>query len=381
MAKPKTIKILFTGGGTSGHFIPIIAVARELQRLYIKPDLELHYAGPRDEASALQMAHENIKTHNLIAGKIRRYFSLQNIVDIVFKIPFSFAQSFWLVAIIDPQLVFSKGGTGAVPVCLWAWLLGIPVFFHESDSVPGLSNRVVYRWAKKAFISFEKTAYFDLSKAILVGNLVKKELAEGSPETARELLHITFEKPVVLFLGGSQGAQPINDFLMVALPELLPKYEIIHVCGSKNFQQVQLESQVVVPEELAQYYHVYGSLNETELKHAYKAAGLAVSRAGAGSIFELALCGKPALLVPLPQAASDHQSKNAYEYAATGAAEVVEQENLMPHFLVGKLDYYFSRPELLQNMADAALRFSKPLAAKAIAREILEYLNVNEEKN
>ncbi|OGZ62976.1 MAG: hypothetical protein A3C58_01395 [Candidatus Staskawiczbacteria bacterium RIFCSPHIGHO2_02_FULL_34_10] len=368
----KKIKILFTGGGTGGHLMPIISIGREIRRLYNKDDMVFYYLGPKNELSFLLLSQENIKPYAIISGKLRRYFSFENITDILFKIPIGFIQSFFLLLFIRPKLVFSKGGSGSAVVALCARILFIKVFLHESDSVPGLSNRIVSKWAKKIFISFPKTEYFDLDKTILVGNPIKKELSEGNNETAKEIFNLTLKKPTILFLGGSQGAQKINDFILEILNELLKKYEIVHVCGIKNYKNVRAESQVIMDKDLIKYYHLYEYLNEVELKHIYKVANLIISRSGSGSIFEIASLGKPSILIPLPSSASNHQSKNAYQYANTGAAIVIEQENLTPNFFLGKIDYLFLQPEKIEEMKVAALNFAKPLAGKAIAREILE---------
>lgn len=368
------MKILFTGGGTSGHLMPIIAIARELRRLYPKPDLEFYYIGPKEKFDLVLLEQEGFKIKTIVSGKIRRYFSLQNIIDVVLKIPFGFLQSFFLFLKIRPHLVFSKGGSGSSIVALCAKITEVPLFVHESDAVPGLSNRISGKWAKKVFISFPKTEYFDLGKAILAGNPVKKELAEGNNQSAKEIFNLTFEKPIILFLGGSQGAEAINEFVLVVLNDLLKEYEVIHVCGRKNYKKAQIEAQVVLDESLKAYYHLHPSLNEVELRHAYFASSFIISRAGAGGIFEIALCGKPSILIPLPGSAGNHQAKNAYQYSQTGAAIIIEQENLTPNFFVGKLNYLFSQPDKMEAMKGAALQFSKPLAAASIAREILEYL-------
>ena len=368
------MKILLTGGGTAGHITPLIAVARELRRLYTKEDLKLHYMGPRDVQGVLVLKQENIQTHAILAGKLRRYFSLANIADVLFIIPLSFLQSFFLLIAIRPNLVFSKGGTGALPVTFWAWIFMIPVFLHESDIVPGLSNRIASNWAKRMFISFPKTEYFNLAKTVLTGHPIKKELVEGNKESAKEVFNLTFEKSILLFLGGSQGSEAINDFVLLMLNDILRSYEVIHACGRKNFKQIQLESRQVLQKDLEKYYHVKDYLNEVELKHAYKVADLIISRAGAGSIFEIAANGKPSILIPLPSSAGDHQSKNAYQYSQTGASLIIEQGTLTPNFFLSKINHLFAQPEITQKMTQSALEFAKPLAAKTIAREILEYL-------
>lgn len=370
------MRILFTGGGTAGHIFPIIAVARELRRLYGKKDLELYYLGPKDEFSAIMLAHEDFIIKTITSGKIRRYFSYENFSDILFKIPLGLLQSLFLILKIRPHLIFSKGGSGSISVSWSARLLRIPLFLHESDIVPGLSNRVASKWAKKIFVSFPKTEYFDQKQTILVGNPIRKELLEGDEKTAEDLFDLTKEKPVILFWGGSQGSEAINDFVLNILNELLKEFEIIHSCGRKNLKEITAESQVVIEKGLGKYYHLIGFLDEEKLKHALKISDFIISRAGSGAIFEIAAAGKPSILVPLPTAAKKHQAKNAYMYAETGAGLVIEEDNLTPHFFLKKIHYMFLHPDELEKMKEQALRFSKPLAAKAIAREILEYFMI-----
>ncbi len=368
------MRILFTGGGTGGHIFPIVSIARDMRRLYSKNDLEFFYLGPKEEFSLIMLQQEDFKIKTIVGGKIRRYFSIKNFVDVLFKIPLGVVQSFFIILKIKPSLIFSKGGSGSIAVTFCARLLKIPLFIHESDVAPGLSNRVSSKWAKKIFVSFPKTEYFDPKKTILVGNPIRKELIEGDTEKARELLGLTFEKPIILFCGGSQGAEAINDFVLNILNILLEDFEIIHITGTGNFEQVQAESQVAADKDLRKYYHPINFADEKKMKHVYKVADLIISRSGAGSIFEIAAAGKPSILVPLPTAAADHQAKNAYVYAEAGAAIVIEQANLTKNFFMEKLQYLFLHPEVLEKMQNEALRFSKPLAGKAIAREILEYL-------
>ena len=368
------MKILFTGGGTGGHIFPLIATVREIRRIYPKKNLEFYYLGPKDEFSSISLSHEDFIIKTIVSGKIRRYFSIQNVVDILFKIPFGVIQSFFLLLTIRPDLIFSKGGSGSIAVTYSARLLRIPVFLHESDVVPGLSNQVTAKWAKKIFISFPMTEYFNPEKTILTGNPIRKEILEGDKQEAVELFDLTLSKPIFLIIGGSQGAETINDFVLGILNDLLKDFEIIHITGSQNLKQIIAESQVIINKDLDKYYHPIGFLDEEKIKHAYKAADLIISRSGSGSIFEIAAVGKPSILIPLPSAAADHQSKNAYAYSQTGASLVIEQENLTPNFFMENIQLLFLNPEKLEEMKQSALAFAKPLAARALAREILEYL-------
>ena len=368
------MKILFTGSGTGGHVYPLVAIAREIRRIYPKKDLEFFHLGPKDDFSHILLSQEDFILKTIVSGKLRRYFDFKNFIDILFKIPFGFIQSLFIILKIKPDLVFSKGGSGSIAVTCAARILRIPVFIHESDVVPGLSNQKAAKWAKKIFTSFEKTEYFDLEKITVTGNPIRKEILDGDKKIAEEIFSLSLTKPIFLIMGGSQGAEKINDFVLLILNNLLKDYEIIHVTGTQNLKQTSNEALVIEDTDLQKYYHPIGFLDEEKIKHAYKAADLIISRAGSGSIFEIAAVGKPSILVPLPSAAGNHQAKNAYAYAENGAAMVIEQENLTPNFFIENVELLLLHPEKLEAMKQAALAFAKPLAARSVAREILEFL-------
>ncbi|KKQ16766.1 MAG: hypothetical protein US31_C0027G0002 [Berkelbacteria bacterium GW2011_GWA1_36_9] len=178
------MKILFTGGGTGGHVFPLVAIVREIRRIYPKKNLEFYYLGPKDEFGLILLAQEGLIIKTIISGKVRRYFSWQNFLDIFIKIPLGVLQSFFYLLILNPDLVFSKGGSGSISVTVSARILRIPVFLHESDIVPGLSNQQTSKWAKKVFVSFPKTEYFDPKRTTIVGNPIRKELLQGDAKIA-----------------------------------------------------------------------------------------------------------------------------------------------------------------------------------------------------
>jgi UDP-N-acetylglucosamine--N-acetylmuramyl-(pentapeptide) pyrophosphoryl-undecaprenol N-acetylglucosamine transferase len=371
------MKIVFTGGGTGGHIFPIIAIIRELKKLSLNFPIDIYYIGPKDDFSYL-LTQEKIKTLFVLSGKLRRYFSflsiVQNAFDIFVKIPLGILQSFIFIFFLAPDLIFSKGGYGSFPVVIAGKLLGIPIFLHESDSVPGLANRILAKLAVEIFISFSETPYFPKNKLILVGNPIREEILNGDKREAQKIFRLSGEKPVLLILGGSQGAQFINERILEILPLLLEEFEVIHQCGTKNFKDVEAEARVMIKKEQEKYYHLFPFLSEEQLKLAYAAADVILSRAGSGLIFEIAAVGKPAILVPLSSAAQEHQVQNAYLYGKTGAAIVLEEENFTAHFFLGRLRYLFEEKIRIQKMREAALRFARPKAAKIIAYYILEYL-------
>ncbi|MDD5145327.1 MAG: UDP-N-acetylglucosamine--N-acetylmuramyl-(pentapeptide) pyrophosphoryl-undecaprenol N-acetylglucosamine transferase [Candidatus Pacebacteria bacterium] len=374
------MKILFTGGGTAGHIAPIIAITREIKKMHAKDDIKFYFLGPKDKFSSDFLLKENIHKETILAGKIRRYWGFksffENIIDIFIKAPIGILQAFLYIFVLTPDVIFSKGGYGSLPAVISGWILRVPIFLHESDATPGLANKFLSFFASEVFISFpiKKGEPQPFKRVILVGNPIRKEILDGNPENAQKMFNLSGDKPLVLILGGSQGAQKINDTVIEILPYLLKEFEIIHQCGEKNFLQVKTESPIMVTEDLGKYYHIFPFLDEDEMKTAYAAAEIIVSRAGSGSIFEIASVGKPCILIPLSESAQEHQLKNAYIYAESGAGLVIEESNLAPHFFLDKLKFLIMRPEEMKNMQKAALEFAKPQASKTIAGYLLEYL-------
>ena len=368
------MKIVFTGGGTAGHIFPIIAIAREIKRNNPNGNFQFFYIGPEDKFAKNLFYREGIEVKTIFAGKIRRYFSFQNIIDI-FKIPIGILQAFYHIFIISPDLIFSKGGYGSIPVIFAGWSLLVPIFIHESDVVPGVANKIASKFALEIFTAFpvERNSYFPAKKIISVGNPIR-EVILFKPNNFKEILKLTGEKPVLFFIGGSQGAQKINDELLSDLSGFLRDFEVIHQSGKNNFNQVLKESEVVIKEDLKKYYHLYPFLDERELSSAFAAADLIISRAGAGTIFEIAAIGKPSILVPLENSAQDHQVKNAYAYAESGSAIVIEEVNFRAHFLLKRIKQLFSQKGRLREMSIMAKEFSRPEAARIIAEYIIEYL-------
>ncbi len=372
------MKILFAGGGTAGHILPLIATARELRRVQGTNNISFAYLGPKDAFNRILLSQEGIEVQTILAGKLRRYLSvtsvLRNIVDVLFMFPIGLLQSFGKVFTFSPDLMVSKGGYGALAPAIAAWVMQVPVFLHESDASPGLANRIAGRFATRIFVSFAKTENFPREKMTLIGNPIRKEILSGSKQEAKRIFKLQGEKPIVLISGGSQGAQKINDTLLNILNEALGEFEIIHQTGEKNFKQIQAEAKVIMEKERVAYYHPVPFLKETELRHAYAAADIIVNRAGSGSIFEIAALGKPSIIIPLANSAQNHQIKNAYAYQKTGACVVLEEANLTPNFFLEKLKYFVSHPKDTEKMKAAALAFAKPQAANTLARLIIEYL-------
>lgn len=381
------MKIIFTGGGSGGHIFPIIAIIREIRRIYTKPDIQIFYIGPKDDFSFSFLEKEEIEIKKIITGKIRRHFTFktffQNIFDVLFRIPLGFLQSFFYVYILMPDLIFSKGGYGSFGPVLSGLILRVPVFIHESDIAAGFINRIFAKYALEIFTSFPETENLPKEKIIITGNPIRKEILEdfSGPEEIKKIFALRGGKPILLVLGGSQGAQRINNLLLEILPEILKNFELIHQCGIKNFKEVEIESKVILNETNQKFYHLFPVLNEIELRAAYKISDLIVSRAGSGIIFEIASCAKPSILIPLPESAQNHQIKNSYYLAKKQqAAVVIEEINLTPHLFLEKLNYLISCPAELKKMSENAGQFSKIRAGEIIAHYLINYLLLKTEE-
>lgn len=376
--------IVFTGGGSGGHFYPIIAIAEAITDLVREKHLvdpKLYYMAPTpfDEKALFENGISFIKTP---AGKMRRYFSILNITDSFITLLGTLSAIFTLFRLY-PDVVMSKGGYGSVPTTLAARILGIPVIIHESDAKPGRANLLASKWAVRIAISFENAAKFFpekvQNKIARTGIPIRKALMRVEKEGARQYLGLEEELPTILILGGSQGSMKINEVVVSALPDLVSFSNIIHQTGQANFKDVQSISKVVLDKnENADRYHPINYLNEISLQRAAGVADLVISRAGAGGIAEIGLWKKPAILIPIPESVSHDQRTNAYSYASSGAAVVLEEENLTPHLLVSEIKRITSDPELGGRMGASAQGFTDPDASRIIASEILSIALLHE---
>ncbi len=368
------MRILFTGGGSGGHFYPIIAVAQELNNLVKEKRLvgaELFYMSPTPYNPG-ELFENGITYKKNYAGKVRRYFSLLNFTD-AFKTGWGVLQSTLQVFKLYPDVVFAKGGYASFPVLFAAKLLRIPIVIHESDSVPGKVNAWAGKFATKIAISYPEAArFFPQDRVALTGNPVRRDLAMPITVGANEFLKLDPKIPVVFILGGSQGAKLINDIVLEGLPNLVKKYQIIHQTGKNNFLEVKGTADAVLfDSEFKDRYKPFDYLNELAMRMAAGASQIVVSRAGS-TIFEIAAWSIPSLLLPITDSNGDHQRQNAFSYARSGAAVVIEEANLTAHILESEMDRLISHEGEREKMKIAARNFYKPQAARLIAEEILK---------
>ncbi|HEX2792732.1 MAG TPA: UDP-N-acetylglucosamine--N-acetylmuramyl-(pentapeptide) pyrophosphoryl-undecaprenol N-acetylglucosamine transferase [Candidatus Paceibacterota bacterium] len=370
------MKVVFTGGGTGGHFYPLIAVAEALQEIVTERHLvtpKLYFMAPKpfDEEALFQ---RNIVFVKNGAGKMRRYFSLRNVTDIFVTIA-GFAQALITLTKLYPDVVFSKGGYASVPVVLAAWVLRIPIIIHESDSKPGRANLFAAKFAYRIGIAFESSAsYFPVKargKIAKVGIPVRQDVARVEREGAHQLLGLDPAVPTILILGGSLGSQRINETVLAALPELVAFANVIHQTGKDHFQAMQRTAPVALQGSAhADRYHAFPYLNSESMRRAAGAANVVISRAGATSITEISLWHTPAILIPIPENVSHDQRSNAYAYARTGAAVVLEEGNLTPNLLASEARRLALDTATAESMVAASTTFATADAARIIADEI-----------
>ena len=308
-------RIVLTGGGTAGHVTLHLALLPHL----IKEGYEIHYIGTQNGIENSMMSSiPGVTYHAVQSGKLRRYFDWKNFTD-PFRVLWGAVQSAYLIGKIKPHVCFSKGGFVSVPVVVGAWLHRVPTLCHESDLTPGLANKICMKFAQKAATTFPECAKALGSKATFTGTPLRPELFSGSREKGLEMAHFTAGKPVLLMMGGSLGAQSVNAALRKALPQLLEKLQVFHICGKGNLDE-SLQG-------LDGYYQV--EFLSEELPHALAAADYILSRAGANALCEFQALGKPMLLVPYPKGASrGDQILNAQSFEKRGLAKVLMQENM-----------------------------------------------------
>jgi undecaprenyldiphospho-muramoylpentapeptide beta-N-acetylglucosaminyltransferase len=330
--------IVLTGGGTSGHVTPNIALIPELKTQGCK----IHYIGSKKGIEKQLIEKEGITYHSINTGKLRRYFDLKNFTD-VFRVGDGFRQAFSILGKLKPDLVFSKGGFVACPVVWAAWVRKIPVIIHESDMTPGLTNKLSIPFCKKICYTFPETEkYIPKEKGILTGIPIRDSLLKGDLFMGRKLCGFTAGKPVILIIGGSQGSEFINNAIRSIMSDLLPIFQICHICGKNN-----IDKETVGLEGYKQFEYV----NE-ELTHLFAAADIVVSRAGATAIFEILALKKPSLLIPLSKASSrGDQLLNAESFEKQGYCKVLKEEELDSTSLKASLfEIYGNREKYIDNM-------------------------------
>ena len=308
-------KIVMTGGGTGGHVTPNLALIPRLQ----KDGWEIHYIGGKNSVEQeLVSGIPGVKYYSVAVGKLRRYLDIKNFSD-PFRVLKGIAQATAIIRKIKPNVVFSKGGFVSVPVVYGAKLNGVPVVTHESDLTPGLANKLCKPFASAQCCTFPEAVKYSKGKGVHTGTPIRPEVLSGNRENGLKRFGFHDSLPVLMVVGGSSGAQAINECVREALPELTQTFQVLHLCGKGNLNS-SLEG--------AQNYTQCEYLNE-EMADAYACSDVLISRAGSNALCEILALRKPALLIPYPASASrGDQILNAQSFEKRGLAKVLMQENM-----------------------------------------------------
>ena len=309
-------KILLTGGGTAGHCVPNLALVPALKTRGFKPI----YIGSYTGIERKLVTAEKIPYYAISTGKLRRYFDWKNFTD-PFRVINGFFQAYGILRRERPDIVFSKGGFVSVPVVKAAKLLKIPVIIHESDMTPGLANKLSYSSASKICCSFRETLqYLPKNKAVFTGSPIRDSLLSGDRGQGFAFTGLTRgEKPTILVVGGSLGAQHVNEAVRHLLPTLLKSYNIVHLCGKGKLDESLKNTPGYV-----QYEYI-----SSEMADLFAMADIVISRAGANAIFELLALKKPNILIPLPVGSSrGDQLLNARSFEKAGYSYLLKDEDL-----------------------------------------------------
>jgi UDP-N-acetylglucosamine--N-acetylmuramyl-(pentapeptide) pyrophosphoryl-undecaprenol N-acetylglucosamine transferase len=334
-------KIVLTGGGTAGHVTPNIALLPSLQ----KEGYEISYIGSYNGIEKRLVEDFSIPYYGVSTGRFRRYFDLKNFSD-PFRVMKGYRQAVGILKELQPDIIFSKGGFVSVPVVRAASSLKIPCIIHESDMTPGLANKLCIPAATKVCCNFPETLEkLPSSKAVLTGSPIRAELTQGNRIAALDLCQFSANKPVVMVIGGSQGATSVNLMVREALPRLLTRFQVVHICGKDKVDNLMLD----IPG-----YKQFEYL-KTELKDVFALADVVVSRAGANAICELLALKKPNLLIPLQIGTRGDQILNAHSFEAQGFSMVVREDYLDCDILTEKInELYDNRQTYIDKMKQSS---------------------------
>jgi UDP-N-acetylglucosamine--N-acetylmuramyl-(pentapeptide) pyrophosphoryl-undecaprenol N-acetylglucosamine transferase len=360
------MRIVIAGGGTGGHLFPGIAIAEE----FIKRDKQAQviFIGTRRGIESKLLSHlgYDLRTIDVEGVKGR---GLKALVKGFYQIPQSLWQSARILKQFHPQIVIGVGGYASGPAVLAACFMGIPTAIAEQNAVPGITNRILGKFADKIFVTYTQTqSWFSSSRVILSGNPVRAAFA-GTP--SKNKAEKDFRQ--LLIFGGSQGAAAINKGVMEMLPELQrmkTKVCVLHQTGAKEVQSVrEAYAHYGIPADVTPFI--------VDMAGAYAQADLIICRAGATSLAEITTAGKAPILIPFPWAADDHQTKNAQTLAAAGAAIMINEKELTGKKLFAVVESLLSDEKKLKQMEENSARLGNIYAAATIVDVCLKLMTKN----
>ena len=358
-------RVIISGGGTGGHIYPAIAIANALQA--IDANIEFLFVGAAGKMEMEKVPKAGFAIKGLPIAGINRQHLLKNVL-FPFKLVKSLSMAFAILKEFKPDVAIGVGGYASGPLLLAAWLKGIPFYIQEQNSYAGITNKFLGGQAKRVFVAYPgMERFFKSEKLIISGNPVRKDLIDldGKKEKGIHLFSLDSTKPIILIIGGSQGARSINKAIEAGLSKFVNKdIQVIWQTGIP-FEEEARRAVAAFPTSTC-----YVSAFIYEMDLAYAVADLVISRAGALSVSEICLAGKPSILVPFPNAAEDHQTENAKNLVRQQAAILLEDSQAM-NALVDTALNTLEKPELLAALAKNSLAMGKPSAAIDIAQTIM----------
>jgi len=361
----KPYKIIIAGGGTGGHVFPAIAIANRLKE--VAEDSDILFVGAKGKLEMVKVVEAGYNIVGLPISGFHRSFTLRNL-SFPFKLLYSLIKSIGIVMRFKPDIAVGVGGFASGPVLFIASLFGIPTLIQEQNSYPGVTNKLLAKRAKKICVSYDGLdRFFDPERIVKTGNPVRKAIMEASMEQEKAKAHMGFDpsKQLILAIGGSLGARTLNDSLFKGLDALHDhKFQLMWQCGKLYFDEF------------------YGKINQANhpniqlvefikrMDIAYAAADIIVSRAGALSISELCLIGKPVILVPSPNVSEDHQTKNAMALVEKQAAIMVADKDAGDN-LVGETLRIMGDAEKMRSLGANVKALAYPTATELIVNEII----------
>ncbi len=355
---PKELRLTIAGGGTGGHVFPGIAIVEEVSS---RINTAIQWIGTGRPVEVEALSHREWDYHVLKVRPISGT-SLSNVAASLFHLPVPIMKAVGILRSFRPHAVVGLGGYVSGPVVIAAWLLGIPAILHEQNLIPGLANRIASRFANLICVSFDETlSYFPEEKAVVTGNPVRPSLLSAKTSPPSQDVYR------ILVMGGSQGARGINTLASSALAVVAQSgvpIEVLHQSGQMDIDEVkQKYGGSSIKAEVVPFIKDMGS--------AYSWADIVICRAGASTIAELTVLGKPSILIPFPAAAGDHQEKNARALEAQGAAICCREEETGAVRFASLLQELFSHPDRLKKMGVNAKKMGRAGATSEIASIIL----------
>lgn len=358
----RALNIIIAGGGTGGHLFPGIAIARTI--IDDAPGSRVLFVNTGNALETKVLSEAGFE-QKVIRSSGLKGLGIFKKLGALMKIPGGVAASASIIKAFRPDVVIGVGGYSSGPVLLAARMLGVKTALHEQNRLAGMTNRFLSRLSGRVYVSFENTVINGRPENRRVtGNPVRKEIC-GIEKKA----DASGSVPTVFVTGGSQGAEKINQTVIQAVRLLRHPVSIVHQTGKRNYEEVRTAYEQSGTDALVKPFF-------TDMAERYRNADLVICRAGATTVAELSAIGKPALFIPFPFAADNHQVFNAQALTETGGAEMIEEKNLSPELLAERISYYAENPDRLKEMAGRAKKLGKPDAARKIADDLYEYINL-----